>query len=112
MNAVNLSRLAEGRPCHPEAIGIAFVTKSSIEIIDADGSNRQRVARVPRVPLFPWVREDTELTSVIWSPDGEQVWFDTAGAGLNSSTLYLVNLKHGTRRRVVGDGYVEIVAWR
>ena len=115
--------LITGDRGHPIAIGrgaavspggdrIAFVTNSSIEIIDADGTNRQQVASVPRLPLFPWVREDTELTSVIWSRDGDQVWFDAAGAGLNSSTLYLVNLKHGTRRRVVGDGYVEIVAWR
>ena len=91
---------------------IAFVTKGSIEIIDADGSNRQRVGSVPRLTLIPWLREDTELASVIWSPGGGRLWFDTAGAGLDSTTLYLVDVKQGTRRRVVSDGYVEIVAWR
>ena len=104
--------IGRGAAVSPGGDRIAFVTKSSIEIIDANGSNRQRVGSVPRLPLFPWVREDTELTSVIWSPDGDQVWFDTAGAGLDSTTLYLVDVKQGIRRRVVGDGYVEIVAWR
>lgn len=101
-----------GAAVSPAGNRIAFVTNSGIEVIDADGSNRRRAASVPRVLIFPFIREDTEGTKVIWSPRGDRLWFDTAGDKEYSSTLYLVNVERGTRHRIVSDGFVEIVAWR
>ncbi|MGH9200007.1 MAG: hypothetical protein ACRD2A_02080 [Vicinamibacterales bacterium] len=104
--------MGTGVAVSPTGDRIAFATKDSLQIIDADGSNRRPLVSVPRVPLFPWVREDTEQSRLVWSPNGNRLWFGTAGGEEYSTTQYLVDVQRGTRRRVVSDGFVEIVAWR
>ena len=118
-------RLSAGGDGHLLAVGwgasvspandrVGFVSSSTIEAIDADGSNRRRVVSVPFgcwfLPFFG--REETGWSSVVWSPAGDRLIFNTVLDEEFNSNYYLVDAGRRTRRPLLKDMSIDILDWR
>jgi Tol biopolymer transport system component len=97
----------------PAGDHIAVVTKDSVVVIDADGSKQRRITGIPAAAFyFPFIKETTFWSNVVWSPSGDRLWFNTIINEEFNSNLYLVDLKTGRRRRALKNTSLTITAWR
>jgi Tol biopolymer transport system component len=106
--------LGWGAAISPMRDQIAFLTSSNAQMIDADTSSKRRITSVPFYILSipPFVREETGWSKVAWSPQGDRFWFSTVLDEEFNSNYYLVDVRDGTRRRVLKNTSIDILAWR
>src|SRR5262245_57952667 len=92
-----------GSAVSPAADRVGFVTDSTIETIDLDGTNRRRLVMVPFAAWFlPFFgRESTGWSNVSWSTAGDRLIFGTVLDEEFNSNYYLVNVRNGTRRALL-----------
>jgi len=93
---------------------IAFITPTDVQVIDANQSNRRRIVTVPLILLSipPFAREETGWSRVSWSPRGDRLWFGTVLDEEFDSNYYLVDVRGGTRRRILSDTSLDVTDWR
>ena len=103
-----------GAAISPTRDQIAFLTSSNAQTIDASTSSKRRITSVPFYILSipPFVREDTGWSKIVWSPQGDRLWFSTVLDEEFNSNYYLVGLREGKRRRVLKNTSIDISAWR
>jgi hypothetical protein len=105
--------VGRGAAVSPAGDHIGFVTKDGVWVIDADGSNRRRIASIPPAAFFlPFFKEETGWSEVVWSPSGDRLWFNTIIGEEFFNNYYLVDLKSGKRRQVLKNSLLGITAWR
>ena len=90
---------------------IAFASKSHVEVIDADGSNRRRLTSVPTIFNLPFFREWVG-PNTMWSPGGDRLLFGTVIDEESNGNYYLVQIKSGRRQRVLTNTSIDIREWR
>lgn len=108
-----LLAVAGGAAVSPASNRIAFVTRHAIVEINPDGTERRTITSAP-LALFwlPYFKEETFWSSIIWSPQGDRLLFDTViDEGFNMN-VYLVDVKRGRRRRLLKGTSLTILAWR
>lgn len=93
---------------------VAFVTSTNAQVVNADGSNGRRITEVPYTLLSipPFLHEKTWWSEVEWSPNGDRFLFGTTLDEEFNSNYYLVDVRSGTRRRILNDTSLDIVDWR
>lgn len=109
------SRVLDSGACaavSPTDDSIAFVAKDGVVVMKADGTDRRIVTPVPSTAFFlPFIKEDP-WTSIVWSPDGQRLWFNTIIDEGGRMNVYLVDVRRGRRKRVLTHSMVRIIAWR
>ena len=90
---------------------IAFATKSHVEVINADGSNRRRLTRVPALFDLSFFREWLG-PNTMWAPGGDRLMFGTIIDEESNGNYYLVEIKSGRRQRVLTNTSIDVTAWR
>jgi hypothetical protein len=90
---------------------IAFASKGHLEVVDADGSHRRQVTKIPatfHLPFFrEWVRSKT-----MWSRAGDRLLFGTVIDEESNGNYYLVEIKSGRRQRLLKNTSIDIREWR
>lgn len=90
----------------PDGSRLAFRSEgggpSGLYVINADGSDRRRIARNVR---------GGEESSINWSPDGTQVAFNTAPSSSSGYQIYLMSSDGSGRRPLTNTGNNADAAW-
>jgi len=96
----------------PAGDSIAFFAKNGVVVVDADGSNRRVVTHAASTLFFlPFLKEES-WTTIVWSPGGERLWFNTIIDEGGNTDAYLVDVKRGRRRQILRHSMIIITAWR
>jgi hypothetical protein len=91
---------------------IAYIGDDEVRVIDADGSNRRVITKMPAaVPFLPFLRE-SPWGQIVWSPKGDQLWISTIIDEGGNTNLYLVDVRTGHQRKVLKRTLITITAWR
>jgi hypothetical protein len=90
---------------------IALATKSHVEVMNADGSNRRRLTRVPALFDLPYFREWVG-PKTMWSPGADRLMFGTVIDEESNGNYYVVEIQSGRRQRVLTDTSIDISDWR
>jgi hypothetical protein len=90
---------------------VAFASPSHLELVGADGSHRRRVARIPALFGFAFLRAWVGPMTM-WSPAGDRVVFGTILDEESNSDYYLVDIKSGKRLRLLKNTSLDLIAWR
>lgn len=98
-----------GAAVSPLTDRIAYVAEDGLTTNDPNGSNRRVITRVP---AFRGLLKELPSGPLVWSPNSDRIWMHTMideGGNLN---VYLVDLKHRSRRRILKHTVLRVVAWR
>ena len=90
---------------------IALASRSHVEVINADGSNRRRLTRIPALFDLALFREWAGPT-MLWSPGGDRLLFGTVIDEESNGNYYLVEIESGRRQRVLTNTSIDVTAWR
>jgi hypothetical protein len=91
---------------------IAYIDHGHVFVINADGSNRRTVASLPpTLPFLLFLRE-SPWSTIVWSPTGDRLWFNTIIDEGGNTNVYLVDVTTGRRRRVLKHTLITVTAWR
>ena len=103
-----------GAAVSPAANRVGFMTDSTVEAIDFDGSNQSRIVTVPFATWFlPFLgRETTGWSRVIWSPRGDRLVFSTVLDEEFNGNAYVVDVRRQTRRALLRNTSIDILEWR
>ena len=105
--------VASGAAVSPASDQIACIEGSRVEVINADGSERRRVANAPPTVFFlPFIKEDIGWSRVVWAPAGDRLLFASVLDEEFNSNTYLVDIKSGKRKRVLANTSLDVTAWR
>ncbi|HEU4935332.1 MAG TPA: hypothetical protein VFT39_02685 [Vicinamibacterales bacterium] len=95
----------------PTADLVALASRSHVEVINADGSNRRRLTRIPALFDLALFREWVGPT-MLWSPGGDRLLFGTVIDEESNGNYYLVEIESGRRQRVLTNTSIDVTAWR
>jgi len=91
---------------------IALITHNSVWLSTADGSHRRALTTMPK-PLFFWrFWHEQPWSHIVWSPNGDHLWFSTIVSDEGATNVYLVDVKSGHRRKILKNSSVTITDWR
>jgi Tol biopolymer transport system component len=93
----------------PASDRIAYYTSEGIVAANADGSGKTILARAPSSMLF---FKDELFWKIVWSPDGNRLFFETAVSENRRDNLYLLNVKSGRREQFLSHTSITIRGWR
>lgn len=91
-----LVRNATDQSWSPDGRTIVFVRDGTIQIMNANGSNRRRL---------------TKGHSPVWSPDGKALAFVRYGGPKDASTIYTVQIDGTSERLLTHDAWVSFPDW-
>jgi hypothetical protein len=112
-NDSQILAVAGGAAVSPASDQIAFIEGSHVEVINADGSGRRRVANAPPGGFFlPFIKQDIGWSRVRWAPAGDRLLFDSVLDEEFNSNTYIVDIKSGKRKRVLANTSLDVTAWR
>jgi len=106
-----LVALGKSPTVSPAADVIALASNSHVEIINADGSNRRRLTRIPALFNLAFFREWVG-PNTMWSPGGDRLLFGTVIDEESNGNYYLVEIESGRRQRVLTNTSIDVTAWR
>lgn len=92
----------------PSSDRIAYYSAGAIVAIDADKTRRRVLAKAPRTMLF---REDL-WGWIVWSPDGNRLFFHTIVSENRSDKVYLLDVKSGRREQFLSSTSIRIRGWQ
>jgi hypothetical protein len=102
--------LAMGRASAVSPLGdsVAFASSNAIEVIDADGTNRQKITGLPAIL---WIKAEV-WHRIVWSPAADRLIFDTVVDEGGNCDAYLVDVQKRSRERIFRKTLLTIYAWR
>lgn len=86
---------------------IAYYGGDSVVAVNADETGRSVLAKAP-APLF--FKEDL-FGNIVWSPDGNRLFFLTIVSENRSDKLYLLDVKSGRREQFLSHTSITIRGW-
>lgn len=86
---------------------IAYYGRDGVVAVNADETGRSVLARAPGA-LF--LKEDL-FGNIVWSPDGNRLFFGTIVSENRNDNLYLLDVKSGRRERFLSHTSITIRGW-
>jgi hypothetical protein len=83
---------------------IAYIG-DKIEVIDADGSNRRTITRMPFGDDSPW-------GGMVWSPKGDRLWLTTIVDEGGNTNGYVVDARSEQKKRILKKTLIRVTDWR
>jgi hypothetical protein len=86
------------RGYHSSSYRIAYDASEGIIAINADATGKTVLAKVPRAVLFS---KDELFWKIVWSPDGNRLFFGAIVSENRRDNLYLLDVKSGRREPII-----------
>jgi len=106
-NGGHLIDLGSGPSVSPLSDRIAYFVPEGIATINADGTERQLIAKTPRVFFSPV----HSIGPIVWSPDGGRLFFADIESEDRSDRLFLLDLKSGKPSTFVSHTSIRVRGW-
>lgn len=100
--------ISAANPVSPISDRIAYYAPEGIIAINADATGKTVLAKVPRAVLFS---KDELFWKIVWSPDGNRLFFGTIVSENRRDNLYLLEVKSGRRERFLSHTSITIRGW-
>jgi dipeptidyl aminopeptidase/acylaminoacyl peptidase len=88
---------------------IAYYASEGVVAINADTTGKTVLAKAPRTMLF---FKDELFWKIVWSPDGNRLFFGTIVSEDRRDNLYLLDVKSGRREHFLSHTSITIRDWR
>lgn len=88
---------------------IAYYSSEGLVAINADAAGKTILAKAPRTMLF---FKDELFWRIVWSPDGNRLFFGTIVSEDRRDDLYLLDVKSGRREQFLSHTPITIRGWR
>lgn len=88
---------------------IAYYAPDGVVAINPDSTGKVILAKAPRTTLF--FKEEL-FGRIVWSPDGNQLFFGTIVSENRRDNLYLLDVKSGRSERFLSHTSITIRGWR
>jgi hypothetical protein len=108
-NGEHLVDLGSEPVVSPLSDRIAYYAHGAIATINADGTGRKVLARAPRSALF---FHEELFGNLVWSPDGQRLFFGTIVSEDRSDKVYLLDVKSGRSQQFLSHTSIRIRGWR
>ena len=92
----------------PTSDEIAAISDGTIIVMSADGTARRVVAKAPRQLLL---FHEFLAGPLVWSRDGNRLFFETIGDNYGETKIYLLTIKNGQRQRFLSHTHIDICGW-
>jgi dipeptidyl aminopeptidase/acylaminoacyl peptidase len=92
----------------PLADRIAYYASDGVVAINADGTGRVVLTKAPTTMLF---FEETLFWNIVWSPDGNRLFFGTIVSEDRRDDLYLLDVESGRRKHFLSRTSITIRGW-
>ena len=94
----------------PQSDQIAYLGEGGIAAINPDGSGKHLLAKAPRTgPLF---QKELLWGPIVWSPDGQQLFFGAIESEDHSDKLFLLDIRRGQIKTFASHTSIRIRGWR
>jgi dipeptidyl aminopeptidase/acylaminoacyl peptidase len=93
----------------PSSDRIAYYASKGVAAINADTTGKTILAKAPGATLF--FKGDKLFWKIVWSPDGNRLFFGASVSEDRRDDLYLLDVKSGHREHFLSHTSITIKGW-